>query len=77
VGSGFEMVARAKAVRKQASYTADDLWEMASRPEYEDKLLELIEGELIVMMLQVRMADSNFRTRRCWRRTLALLLRAV
>src|SRR5581483_3955262 len=43
------MVARAKAVRKQASYTADDLWEMAFRPEYEDKLLELIEGELIVM----------------------------
>jgi Uma2 family endonuclease len=40
------MVARAKAVRKQASYTADDLWEMASRPEYADRQLELIEGEL-------------------------------
>lgn len=43
------MVARAKTARKQMGYTADDLWEISARPEYADKLLELIEGELIIM----------------------------
>ena len=30
-------------------YTADDLWELSKLPEYADKRIELIEGELIEM----------------------------
>src|SRR6267154_695687 len=36
-------------VTHQKLYTADDLWELSHLPEYADKRLELVQGDIIEM----------------------------
>src|SRR5579859_3253428 len=38
-----------QALEQKRQYTSDDLWEWSQLPEYEDRRLELIDGEIIVM----------------------------
>ncbi|MHB8625419.1 MAG: Uma2 family endonuclease [Aggregatilineales bacterium] len=38
-----------QALEQKRQYTSNDLWEWAQLPEYDDRRLELIDGEIIVM----------------------------